>query len=225
MKIIHISDTHGFHNYLKTSDNYDIVIHSGDCSNYRDSHKNIFEVMPFIEWYKNFPATYKIYVAGNHDSSIESKAVKKEDFEKNGIIYLQDESINLNGFNIYGSPYTPNFCNWSFMKDRAKLHDVWAKIPDNTDILITHGPPKGILDLSENRDGLVDFCGCAALLKRVKNLDLKLHCFGHIHNGHSIVNTGTRKYDIKDTIFSNASGVEDGKFDKNIVFHGNTFVL
>lgn len=228
MRILHISDTHSFHKQLPIDekDNYfDIVICSGDCSNTPNLQNSIFEIQSFIEWFKEYPCGYKVYVAGNHDTAIERGAVKKEDFAFSGIYYLQNESVNIKGFNIYGSPYTPTFMNWSFMKARNKMHDVWQKIPEDTDILITHGPPKGVLDVSEDKDGKLEFCGDMVLLKRIMNLNLKLHCFGHIHNGHGIINTGTRKYNNCNTIFSNASCVTDAHFDLGITFNGNIIEL
>jgi len=81
MKILHISDTHGYHGTFPESrfESMDVVVHSGDCSNYRDSYRNSNEVLDFIEWYKNVPVKHKIYVAGNHDTSIERRLVTPGD--------------------------------------------------------------------------------------------------------------------------------------------------
>ena len=225
MMIFHVSDTHQFHDQIIIPDGIDIMIHSGDCSNSKSKFINSNEVLDFIDWYSQVKCNYRIYVAGNHDGSIEAKMFTKKMFAERGIIYLENDSVEIEGFKIHGSPYSPSFCEWYFMKKRDKLHEVWQLIPDDTDILITHTPPKGMLDLSEDRDRNIDFCGCNALLKRVLNLNLKAHFFGHIHNGHGIVNTGIRKYDRCQTIFSNASAVEDAKFDKGIVFNGNIITL
>ena len=214
-KIWHISDTHTYHNLLTVPENIDIVIFSGDCSNPRDPYNNEPEVRQFIDWYKELPIKHKIYVAGNHDSSIEKKLVTKEDFEGNGIWYLENSWINIEGLKIFGSPYTPNFGNWSFMKDRNKLERMWKDaIHVDTDIVITHGPPKGILDKSENRDGLMECCGDKSLLNKILEIQPKYHLFGHIHNCDGIINAGMQKLSICDTFFSNGSVVTDRKFGK-----------
>ena len=225
MKIWHISDTHTYHDLLKVPKNIDMIIHSGDCSNPRDPYTNEPEVREFIDWYKELSPKYKIYVAGNHDSSIEKKLVTKKDFEDNGIIYLENDYVAIEGIKIFGSPYTPNFGNWSFMRDRNKLDRFWCNaIHDDTDIVITHGPPKGILDKSENRDGLMECCGDKSLLNKLLQVQPAYHLFGHIHNGGSIVNAGLQKLSIYDTFFSNGSVVTDRKFGK-LSSNGNILVI
>ena len=90
MKIWHISDTHTYHDLLRIPEGVDMVIHSGDCSNPRDPYNNEPEVREFIDWYKELPIKNKIYVPGNHDTSIEKKLVIKKDFTDAGIVYLED---------------------------------------------------------------------------------------------------------------------------------------
>jgi Icc-related predicted phosphoesterase len=101
-----------------------------------------------------------------------------------------------------------------FNKKREKLHDVWASIPDDTDIVISHVPPMGILDLSYNRTNNLEFCGCNAFKKRMIQLQPKLCLFGHIHNCEDIINAGTTKLSAYKTVYSNGSVVTDGKFGK-----------
>ena len=215
MKIWHISDTHTYHDLLKVPMAIDMVIHSGDCSNPRDPYNNEPEVREFIDWYKELSPKYKIYVAGNHDSSIEKKLVTKKDFEDNGIIYLENDYVTIEGIKIFGSPYTPNFGNWSFMRDRNKLDRFWhSAIHDDTDIVVTHGPPKGILDKSENRDHQLECCGDKSLLNKLLQVQPAYHLFGHIHNSGDIINAGMQKLSICDTFFSNGSVVTDRKFGK-----------
>ena len=221
MILWHISDTHGFHKQLQVPEKVDIIIHSGDCSNQRNHVLNYSEVADFLDWYQTINCKHKIFCAGNHDGSIESGMFRRYDFEKRGITYLCNESVTIEGLNIWGSPMSPSFGDWSFMRKREKLYDLWQTIPEDTDILVTHTPPKGVLDLSEDREGKLEMCGCKALLKRVMVVKPKLHLFGHLHTGHELINTGIRRYNMFETIFSNASAVEDGKFDKGIVFNGN----
>jgi Icc-related predicted phosphoesterase len=225
MKIWHISDTHTYHDLLKVPKGIDMVIHSGDCSNPRDPYNNEPEVREFIDWYKELSPKYKIYVAGNHDSSIEKKLVTKKDFEDNGIIYLENDYVTIEGIKIFGSPYTPNFGNWSFMRDRNKLDRFWCSaIHDDTDIVVTHGPPKGILDKSETREGLMECCGDKSLLNKLLEVQPAYHLFGHIHNCRGVVNAGMQKLSVCDTFFSNGSVVTDGKFGK-LSSNGNILVI
>ena len=229
MKILHISDTHGFHNRFPDEKfkDIDVVVHSGDCSNYKDAYRNAIEVADFIEWYKDVPVKYKIYVAGNHDTSIERKRITKEDFEANGIIYLENSFVNIDGVKFYGSPITPTFGEWAFMKARDKTHQVWEAIPEDTGVLIVHGPPKGIRDLSFYRQGKLEMCGDLALYKRCQALKskLKLVCFGHIHDMDGVDNQGISRYAKTETAFSNAACVYDGRFDLGLTSYGNIFKL
>ncbi len=226
MKIWHISDTHGSHRDLVIPEGIDVVIHSGDCSNYRDPYNNESEVRDFIDWFSGVDIPNRIYVAGNHDTSIEKGLVNDNDFTDNGIIYLENESIVLDGIKIFGSPHTPQFGQWAFMKERHKLDRVWSMaIDDDVDVIITHGPPKGILDLSEDSRGNLEFCGCKSLMNRVMEVKPTLVLFGHIHNSRTITtNSGMKKIAGLDTIFSNAATVTDGKMGK-ITSNGNVIEI
>ena len=225
MEIWHISDTHGFHELLQIPEGIDMVIHSGDGSNPRDPYTNEPEVRGFINWFGGLDIKYKVYVAGNHDTSIEKKLVTKADFNDHGIVYLENETCEIEGIKIFGSPHTPQFGQWAFMKARHKLDRIWqGAIPYDVDIVIVHGPPKGVLDLSYDRNNLMERCGDKSLMNRVMEVKPKLMLFGHIHNNKDIVNAGTRKVYGLDTIFSNGSVVTDGKFGK-LSSQGNIFEL
>ena len=225
MKIWHISDTHTFHELLEVPSGVDMVIHSGDCSNPRDPYTNEPEVRNFIDWFSSLDIQHKIYVAGNHDTSIEKKLVTKADFNENDIVYLENESYEIEGIKIFGSPYTPQFGQWAFMRARNKLEKLWRRaIPEDADIVICHGPPKGVLDLSYDRNNLMERCGDKSLMNRVMEVKPKLMLFGHIHNCKDIVNAGTLKVSGLDTIFSNGSVVTDGKFGK-LSSNGNVFEI
>lgn len=221
-RIWHFSDTHGYHEQLKIPDGIDIAIFSGDCSNPRDPYRSEPEVREFLHWYSNVDIKHKIFVAGNHDAAIAEGLIsekKYQDFSKRGIIYLDGDTADIEGIKIWGSPYCPEFGGWHFMRPRAKMNKLWQTIPEDTDILVTHTPPKGILDLAEDRDYNLEQCGCGALYKRVQTLDLKLHCFGHIHNNDIQYNAG--KF-ISGTgmVYSNGSVVTDNRFGK-ITSNGN----
>lgn len=228
MKILHISDTHGMHDYFPkdTFKGIDMVIHSGDCSNSRDLKTSIIEITEFLEWYQKIDVKYKIFVAGNHDTAIARNRIQYSDMILRDIIYLENESIEIEGIKIWGSPITPTFGDWSFMKARDKTHEVWKEIPDDTDVIVVHGPPKGVRDLSYDRQNNMEFCGDLALTKRVMAIKPKLVLFGHIHNCKDIENQGISRYHrYPNTVFSNASCVEDGKFNMGLTSFGNIFEI
>ncbi len=133
-------------------------------------------------WLRGLPHRHKIVVAGNHDRAFETTpAPARRIFE--GLIYLQDAAIEIEGVSFYGSPWQPWFHSWAFNVHRGPgLAEKWAKIPMNTDVLITHGPPKGIGD----RCGMDERAGCEDLLARVREVEPKLHVFGHIHQDRGI---------------------------------------
>lgn len=225
MRIWHISDTHTYHNLLEIPEGIDMVIHSGDCSNPRDPYNNEPEVREFIDWYKQLPIEYKVFVAGNHDTSIEKRLVTKKDFKDNGITYLENEYVTICGVKLFGSPHTPQFGQWAFMKDRVKLERFWSKaINELCDIIIVHGPPKGILDKSYDRNNYMESCGDKSLLNRVLEVEPSYMCFGHIHNTKDIINAGVFKLSNSKTLFSNGSVVTDGKFGK-LSSNGNIFEI
>lgn len=225
-KIKHISDTHGYHELLTIEDDIDIIIHSGDFTNSKDFYSNEPEAYNFLHWYSKLKPKTKILVAGNHDAypAIYNRAFRELclDF---GIIYLENESINIDGLKIWGSPITPTFNDWYFMRNRGKMDVLYSSIPEDTDIVITHGPPKGILDLSYNHNHQLEFCGCKSLRNHLLNrVKPKLSLFGHIHNNNDVLNQGFMKINGCDTIFSNGSVVRDRSFG-TLSSNGNTFKL
>lgn len=225
MKIWHISDTHTYHGLLTVPEGIDMVIHSGDATNPRDPYASEQEMLNFISWFGSLPIKHKVFVAGNHDLCIERNLITKIDFMKNGIVYLENDYAEVEGIKIWGSPFTPTFGQgWAFNKKRSALHDIWKEIPDDVDIVVVHGPPKGILDLAYHQLNCIEFCGDEALRKRMYLLNPKLCLFGHIHNNEDIINAGTMKLSNHDTIYSNGSVVTDGKFGK-LSSHGNTFEI
>jgi len=211
MRIWHISDTHGNHKSLEVPKDIDIVIHSGDASNSINPRENLVEFVDFFDWFASLNIPNKVFVPGNHETSVDRGLFPKQNFEDSGIHFLRESSVVISGLNIWGSPITPTYGQWSFMVARHKTDRYWQQIPDDTDILVTHGPPFGVLDGTYDVDGRYDFCGDRALQKRVFALNPKLMCFGHIHNCKDIVNAGTRTVAGKQTIFSNGSCSTDGK--------------
>ena len=214
------------HGWIDQPENVDIAIFSGDESNSRDPYQNEQESLSFLEWYSvGFKAKQKIFIAGNHSTAIAKGLITKKQIEKKGIIYLENSSVEIEGLKIWGSPITPTFGDWSFMRDRDKLNKLWQGIPSDSDIVIVHGPPKTVLDLSYNRVNELEFCGCSALLKRMLDIQPKLMCFGHIHNNKDIINSGTKVLANCKTIFSNGSCVTDGRFNYGLTSKGNIFEI
>jgi hypothetical protein len=62
--------------------------------------------------------------------------------------YLENSSVNVFGYNIFGSPNTIEFFDWAFEKNEEELDQIYSQIPENTDIVVTHGPAYEILDLT-----------------------------------------------------------------------------
>jgi len=170
--IVMISDTHGFYDRFKVPKG-DILIHAGDMT----KRGKLDEVERFNEFLRFLPHPHKIVIAGNHDFAFEEKPETARRLLTN-CTYLQDSSVEVEGITIYGSPWQPWFHDWAFNVQRGiDLQRKWALIPDQVDILVTHGPPRGIGD--KVYDGRNE--GCDDLLARVLQVKPKYHLFGHIH--------------------------------------------
>jgi Icc-related predicted phosphoesterase len=191
MRVWFISDTHGEHLSLHVPPNVDLVIHCGDESNSGDAFLNEPEARLFFEWYSELEIPTKVFVPGNHSTAIEHGLIRSSDYPK--VKFLVHALEEWNGINIFGSPYTPEFFNWSYMKPRSELDAVWQSIPDGIDILITHGPPKGIRDVTkdfESREPV--HVGSKSLRRHVESrIKPRIHAFGHIHDEKGIQNFGT----------------------------------
>lgn len=226
MKIWHISDTHCFHwgvsRFNKIPADVDLIIHSGDaCSSSHLEHNRI-EWVDFLIWFKGINNIPKIFVPGNHDCWIEkNEKIARSQCYESGIKILINEPFEFLGLNFWGSPLTPWFNDWAYNRRRESLNKMWQTIPDNTDVIICHGPPKGVLDITEDKDRKVEQVGCSALGKRIEKIKPKAVLFGHIHDYKDYKNTGVLYRD--DIIYSNASCIEDGK-DK-LKFFGNILNL
>lgn len=176
MKIVCIADTHGLHEKVELPEG-DVLIHAGDLT----GHGTPRQLMEFVDWLALQPFEYKVVVAGNHDAYCELHPEHaKEVFQRYDIIYLNNEWAEIEGLKFWGSPWTPTFNHWHFMATGTEITEHWRKIPDDTDVLITHGPPKGILDRVV--DGRHE--GCPHLRARVEEIQPRLHVFGHIHEAY-----------------------------------------
>lgn len=190
MKVVCISDTHNKHGYISVPDG-DVLIHAGDMT----GRGRLEELIGFVSWMKAQPHEHKILIAGNHDFIFENQPVVAQIMVGTSITYLQDSEVVIGGVKFYGSPWQPWFFDWAFNLPRGEhLREKWDLIPEDTDVLITHGPPMGILDLTTGGECV----GCAELLVAVKRVKPKFHVFGHIHESYG-------EHTIHDTHFINAS--------------------
>ena len=200
MKIVCLSDTHNSNGQIKVPDG-DVLIHAGDAT----ITGTIDEIVLFNEWFAGLPHQHKIFVAGNHDWLFETNNRTARNLLDDSIIYLQDSAVEIEGVKIYGSPWQPRFFDWAFnLKRGAEIAEKWKLIPDDVEILITHGPPHGILD-EVPRKYFVENTGCEELRKKVDELtkgNLKLHVFGHIHCGYG-------QFEISGVQFVNASNCDE----------------
>lgn len=211
MKIWHISDTHSQHNQLQVPPDIDIVVHSGDASNWRDPYRNESELRAFIDWFATLPIPTKVFVPGNHDTSLEKGLITRDLIEHRKIHLLINEEREIGGLRFWGSPFTPRYGDWSYMKDRGTINRIWETIPEGIDVLITHGPPYGVLDATYDHHNKVELVGCSALAKRVTKVEPRLMMFGHVHSTKDIRNAGMRTIADYKTQFSNGSCCDDGK--------------
>lgn len=212
MKVWFISDTHRKHGFLDIPFDVDMLVHSGDSSVSKVPSMNNNEVLDFLEWMDSLThIKHKVFVPGNHDTSIEAGIIQRGDIPES-ITFLQHEYVEIEGLKIFGSPYTPAFgTGWAYNVPRDKMDAYWNDIPNDLDILITHGPPKGILDLTQydsraGANGQSYFqCGCAHLRERVQMAKPRYHVFGHIHPEENCLNSGILKVTGFETTFINAA--------------------
>jgi len=199
MKLCLISDTHLTVPYGMRLPDADVLVHAGDFCN----RGTLEDAVAYMLWLKKYKKQFKkiIQIAGNHDfiAQKDSSWLRSE-FKKHfgkKLVYLDHEEYVYEGVKFFGSPYQPWFHDWAFNVPRNELHKYWEAIPDDTDVLVTHGPPYKIMDRTyyDNLD-----VGCEALLKRIQELpNLKLNVFGHIHE------FGGQQCEIDGVTYVNAS--------------------
>lgn len=182
-KITFISDTHNKHKHLTSKGmgnilgSGDILVHAGDCTSMGYKH----EINAFLDWFSNTDFEHKIFIAGNHDFGFENNFEIEQWYKDKGVIYLFDNDVTIDGIKFYGSPWQPEFYNWAFNLPRGEeLAQKWEQIPNDVDILITHGPAYGILDYAP----IGGHVGCEELYRKIVEVKPKIHVCGHIHDGY-----------------------------------------
>lgn len=195
MRIVCISDTHEQHESVQVPEG-DVLVFAGDMSHVGKS----YAIAAFNEWLGTLPHKHKIVIAGNHDWGFVLFPELSRALITNAI-YLEDSGCEIEGVKFWGSPITPEFCGWAFNRRRGEpIRAHWDAIPDDSDVVITHGPPQGILDTTGPCGQPL---GCwdltVALTERVKP---KLCVFGHIHGGY-----GKREWD--GTTYVNAAMLDE----------------
>lgn len=207
MRIVAVADTHLFHEELLVPPG-DVFVHAGDLC----QRGTLEELADVAEWIRSLPHPIKIVVAGNHDWPFVRNAPAARHLLGPSINYLEDSGLELEGLKVWGSPWQPRFGSFAFNLDRgAPLAEKWALIPENIDILITHGPPQGIGDLVWRGENV----GCGELLKRVRAIEPRLHIFGHIHEAGGAWVAGR-------TLFANATTWEGDRGPTVIDFDRDT---
>lgn len=209
LTLVCVSDTHGHHDITEAPPG-DILIHAGDVTKFG----GLDEVDAFNSWLGERPHAHKVAIAGNHDWCFQRFPDEARRRLTNAI-YLEDAAVVVGGLKFYGSPWQPRFYDWAFNLDRGpELAAKWALLPVDTDVLITHGPPEGILDLTRRWVRVGD----ADLLDRVRQVRPKLHVFGHIHEAAGVYESGGTLYVNAATEMGVGSGVvvqvtESGEFE------------
>lgn len=190
MQIKVISDTHNDHS-MCTDLECDVLIHCGDFS----TKGNFTETEVFLKWFVKQPAKYKILVPGNHDRKIKTHPELLSRVHEYGIHMLMNEGLIINNVKFWGGFFVPYVRDGKYLQDLHTRASAWANMPMDIDVLITHAPPKHILD--RNKEGYP--CGCDQLLESVKIRNIKYHVFGHIHE------EGGKTVEVYETRFINAA--------------------
>jgi Icc-related predicted phosphoesterase len=198
-RIVAISDTHGKHHYLYGNiPDGDILVHTGDFS----LQGNAFDGAQFFTWIGRQKHKHKIVIAGNHDLIMENLSAEEvASMVPAGVTYLNDSGCEVEGLKFWGSPVQPTFFNWAFNRDRGpKIRKHWDLIPNDIDVLLTHGPCYGIVDGAPH---YIDYSirlkhteprhvGCRDLREAIHRIKPTLHICGHVHSAYGDdVNNGT----------------------------------
>src|ERR1035437_7778511 len=198
LTIVCMSDTPELHRELDVPHG-DILIHAGDLTMFS---KSASAILDFNEWLGDLPHRWKILIPGNHEFFLEGDPSRRR-LISNATVLI-NEGVEVAGLKIWGSPVTPLYGGAFGLSSPADRTRLYAENPEDVDILVTHGPPYGILDQSP---GTLHHTGCPQLLEAVTRLKPGLHVFGHEHGAHGLVS-------IDDTLLVNAALLgPDGDLD------------
>lgn len=176
MDLVIFGDTHELHREIEVPDG-DILIYTGDFTMFS---KSLRAIEDFNDWLGELPHLHKLVVPGNHEFFLEANPGRRS-LLSNATVLIED-SITINGLRLYGSPMTPLYGGAFGKSSPTDRKRHWAKIPDDTTVLVTHGPPYGILDRSP---GQMERMGDPELRERIRELrSLRLHVFGHVHGAY-----------------------------------------
>ena len=199
MRIVAISDTHSYHRQVDVPPG-DVFVCCGDIT-FKGELKIVED---FCAWMKILPHRHKICIFGNHEVGFEHGSKREpaiKMIKDAGAHYLEDSGIEIEGLKCYGSPITKRFFDWEFNRSPgAEILRHWDMIPENTELLFTHGQPYGINDLAPRGFGEFEHVGDTDLLARVKQLPkLKAYIGGHLHT------PGGTQTTIDGVIYANAA--------------------
>ena len=198
-----VADTHRQHRAL-TIPECDLLIHCGDfCSFEREDAATLADA---DAWFAEAPAKHVVCVGGNHDFMLQSR-----EFQFTHATFLEDSGTEVDGLTIYGSPWCPDLSLFAYYANEELLIERWRQIPAGIDILITHTPPHGFLDVPSSGDVHL---GCPHLRDELHRIQPRLHAFGHVHASHGTHRDGG-------TQFVNAAVVGGRQFE---VRHAPTLV-
>ena len=193
MRVAAISDTHGRQNWVMPS--CDVFVHAGDITG-RGSLAETSTFAARLRDEMNSPhgPRHAIIVPGNHDQCFEMFPTPVRELFGENVHVLLDEAVVLDGVRFYGSPWTPPFMRWHFMADERRLASLFTAMPDVVDVLVTHGPPHGILDPGWQAAHV----GSTALAEAVAARKITHHVFGHLHDagGQSVQRGATTFHNV-----------------------------
>lgn len=198
LRLVLLSDTHELHREIDDLPPGDILVHAGDCTMFSRSLRAIVD---FNDWLGELPHRHKVVVPGNHETFLQTDPSNRK-LLSNATVLI-NEAVTVAGLRIWGSPITQSGPAFGLRSpdDRRRFY---SSIPEDTDVLVTHGPPFAMLDRSPGSTHQGD----PVLLDAVMRVRPRLHVFGHIHAGFGI-------FEGEHTTFVNAALLgPKGEIDK-----------
>jgi len=190
VRVVIISDTHGHFNTITCSPG-DLLIHCGDIT----AFGTLSELRVFSNFLKSIRHQYRqiVVVPGKRDRCFYTEPeIASKIVSEHGIVLI-DSYLNFSGIKLYGTPHVPALRNNAFELDDIKRYDLFSLIPTNLDILITHTPPKWVLDFVQSNGTLVN-SGCPILYDSILRVRPQICVFGHIHEGYGYTNLDNITY-------------------------------